>query len=44
MRKNNECSAAAFKEAVEALELRGYGVVEHGSKRGAYTASRNMAS
>ena len=44
MRKNNDCSAAAFKEAVEALELRGYGVVEQDSKRVAYTATRHMAS
>jgi hypothetical protein len=44
MRKNNDCSAGAFKEAVEALELRGYGVVEQHGKRLEYTATRLMAS
>jgi hypothetical protein len=44
MRKNNECSASAFKEATAALALRGYGVVEQIGKRLAYTATRHMAS
>jgi len=45
MRKDNACSAAAFKEAVEALEIRGYGLVQKPiSGRITYTATRAMAS
>ena len=44
MRRGDACSASAFKEAIDGLELRGYGEVVPIGKRFAYRASRAMAS
>lgn len=44
MRKSDACTASAFREAVEALEIRGYGLVQTFGRRVTYTAARAMAS